>query len=60
MAKREKKGAPPTMRRMLVSLPTELIKRLKLAAVQNDTQMKDMVKAALEQYLDTLEKGGKK
>jgi hypothetical protein len=59
VAKREKKGGQaPTMKKMLVELPVELIKRLKVTAVQNDRQMKEMVKEALTAYLDNLEKGG--
>jgi plasmid stability protein len=42
------------MKKMLVGLPEDLIKEIKLRAVQDETTIKALVETALRQYL----KGG--
>ncbi len=45
------------MRKMVVAVPDDVFKALKLHAVQNDRTMKALVEAALRHYLG-LKKGG--
>lgn len=44
-------------RKMVVELNSDLLKRLKLRAVQEDTTLKALVETALNQFLE--QKGGK-
>lgn len=52
-----KKGATPTVRRVVLYVPTDLAKRLKVYAAENDTNVSALVNALIEKEL---EKGGKK
>jgi hypothetical protein len=59
---RERKGVMPGMRKMVVQIPEEIFKALKIRSVEQDTTMKEMVADALRRYLGIKEGGerGKK
>jgi hypothetical protein len=52
----------PGMRKMIVQIPEEIFKALKIHAVEQDTTMKELVTDALRRYLGIKEGGasGKK
>jgi len=58
----ERKGVMPGMRKMVVQIPEEIFKALKIRSVEQDTTMKDLVTEALRRYLGIKEGGesGKK
>jgi hypothetical protein len=53
---RERKGVGQGMRKMVVQIPEEIFKALKIRSVEQDTTMKEMVADALRRYLGL--KGG--
>jgi hypothetical protein len=57
-----RKGVLPGMRKMVVEVPEEVFKTLKLRAVEQDATMKELVEEALRRYLGLKEGGetGKK
>jgi hypothetical protein len=55
----QKKG-DTKMRRMLVSVPEEIYKRLGHYSVETDRTMSEIVAEALKDYLEKREKSGKK
>ncbi len=59
---RERKGVLPGMRKMVVQIPEEIFKALKIRSVEQDSTMKEMVADALRRYLGIREGGesGKK
>jgi hypothetical protein len=59
---RERKGVLPGMRKMIVQIPEEMFKTLKIRSVEQDTTMKELVTEALRRYLGIKEGGesGKK
>jgi hypothetical protein len=58
----QRKGVMPGMRKMIVQIPEEIFKALKIHAVEHDTTMKELVTDALRRYLRMKEEGesGKK
>ena len=59
---RERKGVLPGMRKMIVQIPEEMFKTLKIRSVEQDTTMRELVTEALRRYLGIKEGGesGKK
>jgi hypothetical protein len=53
----ERKGVRPGMRKMVVQIPEEIFKTLKIRSVEQDTTMKDLVTEALRRYLGIKEGG---
>ena len=51
MAKPKEK-TKPMLKATVVRLPVDLVRRVKIAAVQRDTSLQQLVTAALEAYLD--------
>ena len=47
----QRKGVMPGMRKMIVQIPEEIFKALKIHAVEQDTTMKELVTDALRRYL---------
>jgi plasmid stability protein len=58
----QQKGGAPHMRPLLVRLPEEIVRELKVRAAQKDRTVKAMVEEALRRYLGIKEGGesGKK
>jgi hypothetical protein len=58
----DRKGVRPGMRKMVVQIPEEIFKTLKIRSVEQDTTMKDLVTEALRRSLGIREGGesGKK
>jgi hypothetical protein len=52
-----RKGVRPGMRKMVVQIPEEIFKTLKIRSVEQDTTMKDLVTEALRRYLGIKEGG---
>ena len=57
---RQRKGVMPGMRKMIVQIPEEIFKTLKIRSVEQDTTMKEMVAEALRRYLGIKEGGESK
>ncbi len=53
------KGGTPRMRPLLVRLPEEIVRALKVRAAQQDRTVKEMVEEALRRYLGVKEEGEK-
>jgi hypothetical protein len=53
----DRKGVRPGMRKMVVQIPEEIFKTLKIRSVEQDTTMKDLVTEALRRSLGIREGG---
>ena len=54
------KGGEPPMRKLLVLIPEDVFKALKMRSVDRDITMKELVADALRRYLGLKEGGEKK
>jgi hypothetical protein len=54
----QRKGVMPGMRKMVVQIPEDLFKALKIRSVEQDTTMKELVTEALRRLLGVKEGGG--
>jgi hypothetical protein len=56
----QRKGVMPGMRKMVVQIPEEIFKTLKIRSVEQDTTLKELVAEALRRFLGIKEGGESK